>query len=112
MFARIGGDEFAFFLFDTGVADARGIAEKILAATQQFSLEWKGDHFQVGASIGLAPVVQGDKSYAPIYQRADKACYQAKHSGRNRVYVEDCAGDGGCNDTSMADNRRVNGTAV
>jgi PleD family two-component response regulator len=37
-------------------------------------------------SIGVAEAVVGE-SLDDLYQRADKACYQAKNNGRNRVEV-------------------------
>jgi len=38
-------------------------------------------------SIGIASMVEGDSSFEEILGRADKALYDAKYQGRNRVVM-------------------------
>jgi diguanylate cyclase (GGDEF)-like protein len=101
--ARLGGEEFAVLLPDTGIDTARVVAERLRAALEQTAeraLERTveqaveqalgvGDPAgRVGytVSIGLA-VLQADESLAVLLKRADAALYEAKAGGRNRVCV-------------------------
>lgn len=88
---RIGGEEFSVFLPDTTPEGAKLLAEKLRAAVEAI------DHSSVGtellktsASIGIALKQPADQTIADIQRRADRAMYQAKFAGRNRVVVESC----------------------
>jgi diguanylate cyclase (GGDEF)-like protein/PAS domain S-box-containing protein len=85
--ARIGGDEFALIVEHCDVDEAMAVAHKILEATRSFRYVCKGRAFQLGVSIGLAPVDAGTVNVEEAMRRADHACYIAKDRGRNRVYV-------------------------
>ena len=87
--ARFGGEEFAVILLNTDMTGAYSVAEQIRRAicggkikdmTSQKMLD------QVTISIGIA---QFDSSDLPndLLQRADRALYQAKEKGRNRVEI-------------------------
>jgi diguanylate cyclase len=87
--ARFGGEEFAVILLNTEITGAYAVAEQIRRAVcagkikdinSQKLLE------QVTISIGIA---QFDSSDLPndLLQRADRALYQAKEKGRNRVEI-------------------------
>lgn len=80
---RIGGEEFAVLLPETGIDDALAVAERLRAGLQVRAEE--GLAFTV--SIGVA-VLRNDESLADILQRADAALYRAKLGGRNRVERE------------------------
>ncbi len=95
--ARIGGDEFAFLMFDTGLSGARGVADELIRLISTYRLEWQGKHYSVGASIGIVVLEPDDSDYAKLFERADRACYKAKHEGRGRV----CVGDLGVLQGSM-----------
>lgn len=85
--ARIGGDEFAVVLPQCPSDHALDIAEKIRQAVADYRLPWDGQEFGVGASIGMVRV-DGTFGHAKdVLAAADKACYAAKHRGRNRVVV-------------------------
>ena len=81
---RWGGEEFAIILPETGIEKAFSIAERIKEkiASTEFA---KSQTLTV--SFGVTEFVQGDKSET-IFNRADKALYQAKIEGRNRIAVE------------------------
>jgi diguanylate cyclase (GGDEF)-like protein/PAS domain S-box-containing protein len=85
--ARLGGDEFAVLLPHCPVAQAIAIAEKIRHAVERYELRWNGERLSVGASIGLVPVDGRFGKHADVLVAADRACYAAKRSGRNRVSV-------------------------
>jgi diguanylate cyclase len=90
--ARIGGDEFAMIVEHCEPDEALAVANKIVEATRNFRYTCKGRVFQLGVSIGLAPIDRSVIRIEDALRRADHACYIAKERGRNRVYVQ-YAGD-------------------
>jgi diguanylate cyclase (GGDEF)-like protein len=77
--ARLGGEEFAVLLPDTGPDTARLVAGRLRAALDQAA---GGVRYTV--SIGVASLAAGE-SLSALLKRADAALYAAKASGRNRV---------------------------
>ncbi len=91
--ARFGGEEFAVLLPDTGVEGARVVAERIREAVENGRIRGHRQSEQVGGitiSIGVAGYRQGDTAESFI-ERADRALYQSKSDGRNRVTVAEPA---------------------
>lgn len=83
--ARIGGDEFALILGNTGLEMVGEIAESILKAILDLKMVF-GDSRQVSLSIGLLSVVPHEKQSEDfLIQEADKALYLAKSAGRNQA---------------------------
>lgn len=87
--ARIGGEEFALLLTNTTAQDAQNIAERIRltiaghdAATSQQQLPEP-----ITISLGVYTATSPSLSAETCVERADKAMYQAKETGRNRVVV-------------------------
>lgn len=82
--ARIGGEEFALLLVNTGQQDALAVAERIRLAVNE-----KQDDLpeQMTISAGIFTVSDATLSPEDCVKRADAAMYQAKNSGRNRVVV-------------------------
>lgn len=85
--ARIGGDEFAVMLSRCDQLSARQLAEHICLTLDDYRFVQSGQSFHVGASIGLVMLDDHWGSVSAVLQAADSACYIAKESGRNRVYV-------------------------
>jgi diguanylate cyclase (GGDEF)-like protein len=83
--ARYGGEEFLVVLPETDLQGARVIAEKIRAAIEALP-PFAGDRQSVTVSIGIAcqRPASGLKP-SQLFDDADKALYQAKRNGRNRV---------------------------
>lgn len=85
--ARYGGEEFFVALPETDLEGARIIAEKIRQAVQALPVYGGGDQ-PVTVSIGIAcKVVKSGDLLAELISAADKALYEAKDHGRNRVEV-------------------------
>lgn len=84
--ARYGGEEFIVLLPNTDIVGAEQFANQLLQAISAVEL-LQGDHRAiVHASIGVAATGTDDKDAAhKLIHQADKALYQAKALGRNRV---------------------------
>lgn len=79
--ARWGGEEFVLLLNAVSVADAAALLEKIREKVEMCSCEVD---IPVTISIGVTEVQEEDR-FVAVFGRADKAMYEAKKSGRNRV---------------------------
>ena len=83
--ARYGGEEFSVILAETDNAGARQIAEKIRVAVEQMPLV-AGAETPITVSIGISTwTMEKEISLEQLLFMADKALYQAKEGGRNRV---------------------------
>lgn len=83
LFARWGGEEFVLVCRNTKIEQASLIAEKIreLIAYYEFN-----DNVRVTASFGVA-TLNANETLEQLFNNADKALYQAKDEGRNKVIV-------------------------
>lgn len=83
--ARYGGEEFAVILPDTDSDGASVIAEHIRSAVEHLPPA-DGDALSVTVSIGLSTWDKRSRgSLEELMLSADRALYDAKHSGRNRT---------------------------
>jgi diguanylate cyclase (GGDEF)-like protein/PAS domain S-box-containing protein len=81
--ARVGGDEFAVLLPQTGAEQARTVAENIVESLRQ-RVALDGERsIRVTASVGVASF-EGLNA-AELMPRADVAMYEAKTAGRDRI---------------------------
>jgi diguanylate cyclase (GGDEF)-like protein/PAS domain S-box-containing protein len=83
--ARLGGDEFAVVLEKVTPERARAVASQIQRALNPLVVEWSGQTFRVGASLGVATITSGYESTAAWIAAADAACYEAKRTERGQV---------------------------
>jgi diguanylate cyclase (GGDEF)-like protein/PAS domain S-box-containing protein len=86
--ARIGGDEFALIVEHCTVEEAKVVANKLLETTRNFRYICNNQVFRLGVSIGLTPLDGGTTTMEEALRQADHACYIAKESGRNRVFLQ------------------------
>ncbi len=82
--ARYGGEEFAVVLLNTDAKGALNMAERLRNAVSETVFRSEERTFNVTLSIGISTYPDGIKSKEELIERADKALYQAKRSGRNR----------------------------
>ncbi len=87
--ARYGGEEFCVLLPETDAGHARLIAERIRRSVETTLMEYEGHELgAVTISLGVAQYDPArDISGKSVIDRADKALYEAKQRGRNRVCV-------------------------
>lgn len=88
--ARIGGEEFVVLMPHTDLADALVIAERIRTTTAAVRIA--SMPHGVSESFGVAELSAGEEGTA-LMRRIDKALYEAKYSGRNRVVAAPRAGN-------------------
>jgi diguanylate cyclase (GGDEF)-like protein len=85
--ARIGGEEFAAALPDCGVEAALAMARRICHAFQNDARFVNGHRVVATVSVGVAVAEAPRRSLADALASADRALYQAKDLGRNRVVL-------------------------
>jgi diguanylate cyclase (GGDEF)-like protein len=87
--ARIGGEEFAVVLPETGYDAALAVARKLRDSISHTPFEADGRKLKVTASFGLCALERVPAAVPRLAQRmlrlADAALYRSKHDGRNRV---------------------------
>lgn len=92
--ARIGGDEFAVLLPETGLDPARELGERIrkFFSVHRISSEVTGTvDVSMGVSLGLGTFQIHAADANALFAAADRALYRAKNSGRNRLCLpEEC----------------------
>jgi diguanylate cyclase (GGDEF)-like protein len=82
---RIGGEEFAVWLPETGLDLGARIAERIRLKLGTTAWDWRGRNWPLSASFGVASCPDTSSSLNNLPAQADAALYVAKRSGRNRV---------------------------
>lgn len=88
LLARIGGEEFALLLPNTGLAAARIAAERLLRAVRGQQFECGNTVIRASVSIGIAEhMPKGKHALDSLLCTADSALYAAKQHGRDRVAV-------------------------
>lgn len=86
--ARIGGDEFALLLPETGYEHARELAERVRSFFDNHRVEaeqYPELSLRVTLSLGLATYPHDAIEANELFAQADEALYRAKNSGRNRL---------------------------
>jgi diguanylate cyclase len=82
--ARYGGEEFACLLPETGLKNALLVAENFRKHVEETAIIHQGADIRVTVSLGVSGYAPGDSSET-LLERADRALYQAKRTGRNKV---------------------------
>jgi diguanylate cyclase (GGDEF)-like protein len=86
--ARMGGDEFALLLRSADRGRALALAEDLLDAFRDQTLDTDHGELRVTTSVGLVVLGETSPGLDPLVA-ADKAMYRAKREGRDRVAIYD-----------------------
>jgi len=84
-FARVGGEEFMIVFPAVEPAKVLKICEQVRREIEERPVLSAAGTFRMTVSIGLAWQRAADSSFDALYSNADKALYEAKSAGRNRV---------------------------
>ncbi|MGZ5581413.1 MAG: sensor domain-containing diguanylate cyclase, partial [Methylobacter sp.] len=85
---RIGGEEFAVLLPETGAVEAAEAAERLRQSLANAQVPLENNSFlQFTVSIGVSSLNAKDNTIGVLLNLADNALYEAKETGRNKVCV-------------------------
>lgn len=87
LLGRYGGEEFVLLLPGEPQAHAAELAERLRAALAASPVASGGHLVELTASIGVA-AAGPDQDLDALLDQADRALYEAKHAGRNRVVLQ------------------------
>ncbi len=85
---RVGGEEFVLYIDGTGLDSiamkerAEKFAQDVLKICRSIKLESLPDK-EITCSVGIALFNEHGSTYAELYEKADKAMYSVKKSGKN-----------------------------
>ena len=88
MLARFGGEEFTILCRGSDLSGAKIVAERVRKAVEERKFSFGGKDIPVTVSLGVVAIPEsGITEHNAFLAAADKALYEAKRSGRNRVCV-------------------------
>ena len=85
LLARVGGEEFCLILPHTNLKEGEVVGERIRSRIAEHRFTFDGHPLPVTVSIGITERIDPGEEAAPLLARSDKALYQAKKQGRNRI---------------------------
>lgn len=84
--ARFGGEEFVMLLTGTNRDDALHVADAVRREVKESGIHSLGNRVEVTISCGMSEFTEGDTP-VDVFARADRALYEAKRSGKDRIVV-------------------------
>ncbi len=88
LLGRFGGEEFMVLLPETGIEGAKIVAERIRRLVEEEVLLFERKEIEISVSMGVTGVdLVKEETLDMFLKFADKALYNAKNKGRNRVEV-------------------------
>lgn len=86
---RYGGEEFAVILPASDLPAGKAVAERMRALVEHYPFRADQHVLNVTVSIGMAAWPASAETIKELIGAADKALYEAKHTGKNRVAVQE-----------------------
>lgn len=83
--ARYGGEEIAFLLPQTDLAGGCQLAERLREAVCRRPFVVNGREIPITISLGVAAYPEGARDRDELFAAADRALYDAKRGGRNKL---------------------------
>jgi diguanylate cyclase (GGDEF)-like protein len=89
--ARYGGDEFIIMFPECSRDDALSVVQRVLCRVAESPVPFEGNRIATTLSAGIAAFPEDGETVRDLMAKADKALYESKHTGKNRVtlYHED-----------------------
>jgi diguanylate cyclase (GGDEF)-like protein len=87
LIGRLGGEEFAIVLYDSGEEKGLAVAERIRLSFEDAAFEIDGRPIGGTVSMGMVVAESGLLDIPALLAQADEALYVAKETGRNRIEV-------------------------
>ena len=84
--ARYGGEEFAVLLANAKLSNTEARIQQMVKSIAAYRFRFEGGALQFTLSCGMSEFSAGD-TVQTVIERADKALYDAKRKGKNRVVV-------------------------
>ncbi|MGE0785173.1 MAG: GGDEF domain-containing protein [Sandaracinaceae bacterium] len=91
---RLGGDEFAAAIPNADHAVTHAFAERVRADLEARAVHYEGDALVVRVSCGVSAFPSDGREPKALFAAADRAMYDAKRAGGNRVSVTPRDGGG------------------
>lgn len=85
--SRNGGEEFSVILIDCPMNHAHEVAERVRHAVESYDFAVKSGSIKLTISIGVSSFPEMTEDPEVLIEFADKALYQAKQTGRNKVML-------------------------
>jgi diguanylate cyclase (GGDEF)-like protein len=86
MCGRLGGDEFVWVIAHVNAENIKLTVERFREQFAELSFPFVGQSVNTSASFGVAGLSSGEMpEFGMLLKQADKALYEAKRGGRNRV---------------------------
>jgi diguanylate cyclase (GGDEF)-like protein len=83
--SRFGGEEFCIILLRTDKKEAHTIAEELRVKIEKTKIILRRQQTNITVSIGVASLPSDARDEDELIFKADRAMYEAKQKGRNRV---------------------------
>lgn len=84
--ARYGGEEFVIILPETSLDVAKTVIEKTREMISRLPFHFRDERIQITMSFGMT-AFEGELAHSGLFDRADRALYNAKNNNRNCVEV-------------------------
>ena len=85
LIGRVGGEEFALFMPETTLEQARERCTYLLEKIAETQIQIESGLISITGSIGLSGIKADEANIEKAINRADQALYDSKHKGRNTL---------------------------